>query len=190
MLTADSVYSPYVGSAEATVRECFERARGVAPSVIFIDEIDAVAGKRNTGSESGVQGRVLSTLLNEMDGVDRDTEHLVVVVGATNRLDMLDDALLRPGRFDYLIRVPLPSTAEERLAILSVHVRKMAVDDNVNLADIARDSNGFSGADLAGVCREAGMICLRENIDNSCVRMEHFEQAFRGTAASLLANEF
>ena len=190
MLTADSVYSPYVGSAEATVRECFERARGVAPSVIFIDEIDAVAGKRNAGSESGVQGRVLSTLLNEMDGVDRDTEHLVVVVGATNRLDMLDDALLRPGRFDYLIRVPLPSTAEERLAILSVHVRKMAVDDNVNLADIARDSNGFSGADLAGVCREAGMICLRENIDNPCVRMEHFEQAFRGTAASLLANEF
>ena len=181
MLTPESVYSPFVGSAEATVRECFERARGVAPSIIFIDEIDALAGKRG-GTDEGhsVQQRVLSTLLNEMDGLDTasDAAVVVVVVAATNRVDMLDDALLRPGRFDYLIPVHPPRTVEERLAVLRVHTRRMALKE-VSLEKWAQLTEGWSGARLEGLCREAGVVCMRESLQNEAVRDEHFEIAMK-----------
>ncbi len=178
ILTPETVYSPFVGSAEVTVRECFERARGVAPSVIFIDEIDALAGKRGGADEGhSVQQRVLSTLLNEMDGLDTDSSVQVVVVAATNRVDMLDEALLRPGRFDDLLHVPPPASAAERLAVLRVHTRRMALADEQCLERMAQETEGMSGAQLEALCREAGLVCMRDNMESAAVCTEHFDAA-------------
>jgi transitional endoplasmic reticulum ATPase len=181
ILTPETVYSPFVGSAEATVRECFERARGVAPCIVFIDEIDALAGKRGGADEGhSVQQRVLSTLLNEMDGLDTSADSQVVVVAATNRLDMLDDALLRPGRFDGVLEVRPPQTAAERLAVLRIHSRGMALGEGVAqrvLPSIAETTAGLSGAQLEAVCREAGLACMREDIESRAVEERHFVQA-------------
>lgn len=184
ILTPETVYSPFVGSAEATVRECFERARGVAPCIVFIDEIDALAGRRGGADEGhSVQQRVLSTLLNEMDGLDTTTEAQVVVVAATNRLDMLDEALLRPGRFDNVLAVRPPQTAAERLAVLRVHARGMSLAAGVAEAVLPRlaaqeeATGGLSGAQLEAVCREAGLACMREDLDSQAVEERHFEQA-------------
>jgi len=137
-LSGASVYSPFVGDAEKAVREIFSKARAGAPSLIFLDEIEAMVGKRSFSQGSGgdsVQERVLSTMLNEMDGVE--SVEGVLVVGATNRVDLLDPALLRPGRFDEVILVP-PPDAKSRLEILRVHTKKTPLDETVRLEDIAQ----------------------------------------------------
>ncbi|MFB6098281.1 MAG: CDC48 family AAA ATPase [Salinibacter sp.] len=151
--------SKYIGESEQKVREIFRKAREAAPCIVFFDEIDAIAPSRRGESEgSGVSERVLAQFLVEMDGIEglRD----VVVMAATNRLDRIDPALLRPGRFDDLIRVGAPD-AEARRAILEVHLRDKPTDDTLDVGAIAERTEGFSGAELAAVCRRAALGAIR-----------------------------
>lgn len=151
----------YIGEGARIVRELFELAKNKSPAIIFIDELDAIGARRMDGATSGdreVQ-RTLMQLLAEMDGFDARGE--VKLVAATNRLDMLDPALLRPGRFDRVIEIPMPSR-EARESILKIHTKGMNLDASVNLAMIARICEGSSGADLKALATEAGMFAIRE----------------------------
>ena len=168
------VLSKWVGESERAIREVFSKARQAAPCVVFFDEIDAIAPRRGYRVDSGVTERVVSQLLTEMDGIQRLEG--VVVIGATNRPDILDPALLRPGRFDRLIYVP-PPDKKARLEILKVHTRKMPLAEDVNLEEIAELTEGYTGADLAALCREAAMIALREAGKPTKVRKTHFLKA-------------
>jgi len=169
------IFSKWVGESERAIREIFRKARMAAPAVVFIDEIDAIAPARGLEyGDAAVTQRVVAQLLTEMDGIQKLED--VVVIGATNRPDILDPALLRPGRFDRLIYVP-PPDARARLEILKVHTRKMPLAKDVDLEDIARRTEGFAGSDLEALCREAAMMALRENLNSEYVRMRHFELA-------------
>lgn len=172
-LNGASVYSPYLGDAERAIRQAFSRARTASPSIIFFDEIDTIVGKREVGDRTeGVEKRVLSALLNEMDGIETTTN--VLVVAATNRPDMLDAALLRPGRIDSVIYVP-PPDLDGRTEILKVHSRGMPFEqDNFDFVELARITVDFTGAELQALCREAAMNALREDIESSRVAMQHF----------------
>ncbi|HOU81353.1 MAG TPA: proteasome-activating nucleotidase [Methanoregulaceae archaeon] len=155
----------YIGEGARLVRELFELAKKKSPTIIFIDEIDAVGASRTEATTSGdreVQ-RTLMQLLAGMDGFERRGD--VKIIGATNRIDILDQALLRPGRFDRIIEIPLPDM-EGRLAILNVHTRKMTLDEEVNLREIAFLTEGKNGADLRAICMEAGMFAIREEHDS------------------------
>lgn len=161
-LSGADIYSCYLGEAERILRDAFATARMAAPCILFLDEIDAIVGKRSTDSMAdgnGVQQRVLSTLLTEMDGIV--SADGVLVIGATNRVDLLDDALLRPGRFDDILHVDLPDE-EGRLQILKIHSAKLSLAAEVNLSDLARHTENYSGADLKSICEEAGLAALRE----------------------------
>jgi proteasome regulatory subunit len=150
----------YIGEGARLVRELFELAKQRAPTIVFIDEIDAVGASRSETTTAGdreVQ-RTLIQLLSAMDGFDNRGE--VRIIGATNRIDMLDAALLRPGRFDRIIEIPLPDT-EGRLSILKVHTRSMNITHDVDLFEIARLTDGRNGADLRAICTEAGMYAIR-----------------------------
>ncbi|OQS01342.1 AAA family ATPase [Achlya hypogyna] len=192
-LSAADVFSPYFGDAEAAIRQVFRDARAATPAIIFMDEIDAIVSKREFAEGgsggSGMALRVLSTLLNEMDGVEA-TDGLLVI-GATNRPDMIDAALLRPGRFDRVIYVPLPK-AEDRRHILTIHTQHAHLGPDVDLAAIADRTPFFSGAELENVCREAALLALRENIHAEAISMAHFEAAMHyvrpvSSAASVAA---
>ncbi|MGC1122378.1 MAG: CDC48 family AAA ATPase [Candidatus Methanofastidiosia archaeon] len=165
--------SKWVGESEEGVRRVFKRARQVAPCIIFFDEIDSLAGTRGQEVGTKVTERVLNQLLTEVDGIEKLER--VTVIAATNRPDLLDPALLRPGRFDSLIEIPMPDE-EARVAIFKVHTRDMPLK-NVDIKELAKRTEDFSGADIAAVCREAGMFAIRENIDAEIVEMKHFEQA-------------
>lgn len=162
-LTAADVYSSFVGDSERSIRDAFATARAASPCILFLDEIDAIVGKRQaSGLSTGgnqVQQRVLSSLLTEMDGVV--AAHGVLVVAATNRVDMLDDALLRPGRFDDILLVGLPDY-ETRLAILRLYCKSLVLAEDVDLIDLARQAHDWSGADLKSLCSEAGLAAIRE----------------------------
>jgi len=177
----------YVGESEKGVREVFEKARSNAPTVVFFDEIDSIAGERGrNSSDSGVGERVVSQLLTELDGIE-DLED-VVVIATSNRPDLIDSALLRPGRLDRHVHVPVPDE-EARRAILDVHTRNKPLADDVDLDQIARQTDGYVGADLEAVAREASMAASREfinsvspeevgeSVGNVRVTMAHFEQA-------------
>ncbi|RUP46879.1 cell division control protein 48, AAA family [Jimgerdemannia flammicorona] len=180
------LYSPYVGDSEKIIRSTFQKARSAFPSVIFFDEIDAIVGKRNLGYGGGsgdnVQERVLSMLLNEMDGVESATS--VLVVGATNRPDMLDAALLRPGRFDRLVYVPPPDFTA-RLQILQIHTRNTPLSEDVDLEALAGQTDMYTGADIENLCREAAIITLRAMREAACVEMRHFADALLVVRPSL-----
>ena len=177
------IFSKWVGESERAIRQLFRKARQVAPAVIFIDEIDAVAPMRGLGiGDSMVTERVVSQLLTEMDGLERLEG--VVVIGATNRPDILDPALLRPGRFDRIIYVP-PPDRKARLEILKIHTRKMPLADDVNLEELADMTEGYSGADLEVLVREAGLAALRENINIDKVYRRHFEIALKKVKPSI-----
>jgi len=155
----------YIGEGARLVRELFEMAKKKSPTIIFIDEIDAVGASRTEATTSGdreVQ-RTLMQLLAGMDGFERRGD--VKIIGATNRIDILDRALLRPGRFDRIIEIPLPDV-EGRLAILNVHTRKMTLNEEVNLREIAFLTEGKNGADLRAICMEAGMFAIRQDHDS------------------------
>ncbi len=150
----------YIGEGARLVREIFELARKKSPTIIFIDEIDAIGASRTESTTSGdreVQ-RTLMQLLAGMDGFERRGD--VKIIGATNRIDILDRALLRPGRFDRIIEIPLPDQ-EGRIAIMNVHTRGMNLDPGVDLQDIVRLTEGKNGADLRAICMEAGMFAIR-----------------------------
>ncbi|WP_396612824.1 CDC48 family AAA ATPase [Haloferax sp. S1W] len=166
----------YVGESEKSVREVFDRARQAAPSILFFDEIDALATNRDSmGSDSGVTERVVSQLLTEMDNA-ADNPNLVVLA-ATNRRDALDPALLRPGRLETHVEVPKPDI-EARRAIIDVHVRNKPLSTDIDLDDVAAHMDGFSGADVAAVCREAALRAI-EDVAN----------AYEGMAANEHADE-
>ncbi|MEV6211853.1 ATP-dependent zinc metalloprotease FtsH [Kitasatospora sp. NPDC051914] len=160
-VTGSAFVEMFVGVGASRVRDLFDEARKRAPSIIFIDEIDAVGGRRGGGTRLGgndEREQTLNQLLAEMDGFDQSTG--IVVLAATNRPDALDPALLRPGRFDRQVTVPLPNQAE-RSAILAVHVRGKTLAPDVNLERIARATPGFSGADLANLVNEAAINAVR-----------------------------
>jgi len=163
-----------VGESERAVKEVFRKARLVAPSIIFFDEIDALAVKRGDGEGSQVAERVLSQLLTEMDGVEPMKN--VVVVAATNRPDLLDPALLRPGRLDRLVYAA-PPDEHDRHTILSVHTRRMPLAEDVDLTQLAAKSDRYSGAELAAVCREAALKAIQEDVNAEQVCGRHFEHA-------------
>ena len=164
----------YIGEGARLVRELFDLARQKAPSIVFIDEIDSVGAKRLELATSGdreVQ-RTLMQLLAELDGFNPLGE--VKIIGATNRPDILDEALLRPGRFDRIIEIPMPSF-ESRSEIYKIHSKRMNMDGTVNLEELAVHSEGATGADIKAICTEAGMFAIRDNRD--IVSMADFEKA-------------
>ncbi|RLE52016.1 MAG: AAA family ATPase [Candidatus Methanomethylicota archaeon] len=175
--------SKWVGESEKAVREIFRKARMASPAIIFLDEIDAIAPMRGLGyGDSRVTERVISQLLTEMDGLV--SLENVVVIGATNRPDILDPALLRPGRFDRIIYIP-PPDYNARLEILKIHTRNVPLADDVNLEEIAKVTEGYSGSDLEAVCREAAMAALREDINAQKVAKRHFEAALKRVRPSI-----
>ncbi len=164
----------YIGEGARLVRELFDLAKKKSPTIIFIDEIDAVGASRteaNTSGDREVQ-RTLMQLLAGMDGFENRGD--VKIIGATNRIDILDKALLRPGRFDRIIEIPLPDE-EGRLSILKVHSRSLTMDNTVNLQEIADLTEGKNGADLRAICMEAGMYAIRN--ERTAITSEDFLQA-------------
>eukprot|EP00041_Stephanoeca_diplocostata_P016766 m.331421 g.331421 ORF g.331421 m.331421 type:complete len:819 (-) comp20477_c0_seq2:465-2921(-) len=178
VLSGADIFSPYIGDAERAVRDVFRKARLSSPSIVFLDEVDAIVGNRDrAGSDSGgVQERVLATLLTEMDGIESAGQ--VLIVAATNRRDCLDKAFVRAGRIDRAILVPLPDEAARR-SILGIKTRQMPLAEDVDLSSIASLTDGCSGADLDGMCREAAILAMRENILSACVCHRHFVTASR-----------
>jgi len=174
------VLSKWVGESEKAIREVFKKAKQSAPAVVFLDEIDAIAPRRGYYSDSGVTERIVNQILTSMDGIENLEG--VVVIGATNRPDIIDPALLRPGRFDRLIYIP-PPDRETRLKILQIHTRNMPLDSDVDLKKIAERMENYVGADIENVCREAGMFAIRENRDK--VTMKDFERALEKVPPSL-----
>ena len=172
--------SKWMGESERAIRQIFKRAKQMAPCIIFFDELDSIAPVRGMGDGSAWE-RVVAQMLTSMDGVEGLRN--VTVMGATNRPDMVDPALLRPGRFDRLILVGKPD-ADSRLGILKVHTRRMPLGD-VDLAAIAAMTDGYVGADLAAVCREAGLAAYREDPDADWVLMRHFESALKAVGPSV-----
>ncbi|RQG95855.1 CDC48 family AAA ATPase [Natrarchaeobius chitinivorans] len=177
----------YVGESEKGVREIFEKARSNAPTVIFFDEIDSIAGKRGQRQgDSGVGERVVSQLLTELDGLEELED--VVVIATTNRPDLIDSALLRPGRLDRHVHVPVPDEGA-REKIFEVHTRNKPLAESVDLAELASETEGYVGADIEAVCREASMEASREfinsvdpeempdTIENVRIGREHFDHA-------------
>ncbi len=174
--------SKWVGESEKGIREIFRKARQVAPCVVFFDEADAIAPRRGMYEGSHVTESVVNQLLTEMDGIE-DTRG-VVVLGATNRPDLIDPGLLRPGRFDRLILVPAPDKSG-RMEILKVHTRKVPLAKDVSLEKLAKETDGFSGADIEALVREAVMTALRENKSAKEVRMKHFKKAMERIRPSI-----
>ncbi|NJE02582.1 CDC48 family AAA ATPase [Thermococcus sp. MV11] len=160
------VLSKWVGESEKNIREIFRKARQAAPTVIFIDEIDAIAPRRGT-DVNRVTDRLINQLLTEMDGIQENSG--VVVIGATNRPDIIDPALLRPGRFDRLILVPAPDE-KARLEIFKVHTRNVPLAEDVKLEELAKRTEGYTGADIEAVVREAAMLAMRRALQEGIIR--------------------
>ncbi|MBT4166387.1 CDC48 family AAA ATPase [archaeon] len=177
-----SLLSMWVGKSEEGVRKIFERARQVSPCIIFFDEIDSMAGKRGMEQGQKVTERVLNQMLSEMDGIE-DLSN-VIVVGANNRPDMLDAALLRPGRFDRILLVGSPSK-EGREKIFKIHTKNMPLAKDVKVDKIIEMSEGYVGADIESMVREAAMLALRESIGSKEVKMKHFEEALKKVGGSV-----
>lgn len=174
------IMSKWVGESEKAIRMIFKKAKQVAPSIVFLDEIDAIAPRRGSHFDSGATERVVNQLLTSMDGLD--VLKGVFVIAATNRPDILDKALLRPGRFDKLLMIPLPDD-KSRLKILEVHARNMPLK-GVDLDSLAGRLDGYVGADIENLCREAALIALREDRKADSVTNGHFEKAMKLVRAS------
>ena len=175
------IMSKWVGESEKAIREIFRKARQVSPCIVFIDELDSIAPRRGfTIGDSRVSERVISQLLTELDGI-QNLEG-VITISATNRPDILDPAILRPGRFDKLIYVPPPDLGS-RLKILEIHSKRMPLDKSVDLYSIADRTEGYSGADLEVICKEAGLSAIRRG--SKKVYMEDFEYALNKVKPSI-----
>ncbi len=181
--------SKWVGESEKGVREVFRKARQASPCIVFFDEIDAIAPTRGLGSESHVTERVISQLLTELDGLEVLSN--VIIIGATNRPDIIDAALLRPGRFDRLLYVP-PPEKEARIQIFKIHTSKKPLAEDVNINTLASETEGYTGADIAALASAAVMLALRGHIDKYKdpkkadlakgelkIHMKNFEEAMR-----------
>ena len=169
------IMSKFVGESEKALATIFDRARKASPSILFFDEIDGLVGRRSSSKSTGsvdASERVLSQLLQEMDGI-RGHSHNVIVIGATNRPDRLDAALLRPGRFDRVIQVRLPEY-QDRIEIFQIHTREIPVASDVDIGELASQTDGFSGAEIAAVCQRAAMRALTKSMTCTQVTMEDF----------------
>ncbi|MHA1148488.1 MAG: CDC48 family AAA ATPase [Promethearchaeota archaeon] len=178
------IYSKWVGESEKAIREVFRKARQAAPSIIYFDEIDAISSSR--GSAYGgapVYDSIVNQILVEMDGIENRKG--IVVVASTNRPDMVDPALLRPGRFDRLLYVTAPDY-EARLKIIKVHTKGMPLDEDVSIKEIAQKTEAYSGADLENLCREAGMNAIREKLTKfEKIKNKHFQIALTKIKSTL-----
>ena len=183
--------SKWVGESEKGVREVFRKARQAAPCIIFFDEVDAIAPRRGggMGADSHVTERLISQLLTELDGLEILTN--VVVIAATNRPDIVDPALLRPGRFDRLLYVP-PPDKNSRLQIIKIHTKKKPLAEDINMDDLVGHTEGYTGADIASLASAAVMLALREHVakykdpkeadshqQELKIHMKHFEDAMK-----------
>jgi transitional endoplasmic reticulum ATPase len=175
--------SKWYGESEKHIAEVFKRARQVAPAIIFLDELDALAPIRGASAgEPQVTERIVNQLLSEMDGLEELRG--VVVIGATNRPDIIDPALIRPGRFDELILVPVPDMAT-RKKIFEVHTGKMSLDDDIDIDALVEMTEEYTGADIAYVCKKAGRYALREDMECDRVRQKHFIATIEDTGPSV-----
>jgi len=177
------IYSKWVGESERAVREIFRKARQAAPSIIYFDEIDSIASGRSMNESTQTFSSIVNQILVEMDGIENRKG--IVIIASTNRPDIVDPAFLRPGRFDRLIFVQAPDF-EARLKILEVHTKEMPLDDEISLKKLAQMTEGYSGADLENVCREAGMQAIREHMENlETIKNKHFEFALSKIKSTL-----
>jgi transitional endoplasmic reticulum ATPase len=177
------IYSKWVGESERAVREIFRKARQAAPSIIYFDEIDAITSGRGEFEATHTFASIVNQILVEMDGVENRKG--IMIIASTNRPDIVDPAFLRPGRFDRLIFVEAPDY-EARLSILKVHSKSMPLAESVSLEIIAQNTEGYSGADLENVCREAGMQAIREKLnDLKEIELKHFDYALRKIKSTL-----
>lgn len=173
--------SKWIGESEKAVREIFKKARQTAPTIIFFDEIDSLVPRRNASSDSHVSERVVNQLLTEIDGLE--DLHDIVIIGATNRPDMVDTALLRPGRFDRIILTPVPDE-KAREEIFTVHTEGMPIK-GITPKELASMAEGYAGADIEAVCREAAIISLREDLKSKEINKKHFEEALQKVRPSV-----
>jgi transitional endoplasmic reticulum ATPase len=177
------IMSKYYGESEKKIAEIFKRARQVAPSIIFLDKLESLAPIRGASqSEPQVTARILNQLLSEMDGLEELMA--VVVIGATNRPDIIDPVLLRPGRFDELILVPVPDEGARR-EIFRVNSEKMTLGEDFDIEKLVFLTDQYIGADIAAVCKKAGRNALREDLHAKSVKLKHFLQAFEETGSSV-----
>ena len=176
LVNGPELLNKWVGESSRGIRKIFEKARQASPCIIFFDEIDSIAARRGTEYGNKTIDQMVNTLLAEIDGLQELND--VVVVAATNRPDIIDPGLLRPGRFDRLVLIP-PPNKQARLDILNIHTKNMPLAKDVNLGEIAKATEGFVGADLESVCREAGLLALREDMKVKEVGKKHFETAIK-----------
>jgi transitional endoplasmic reticulum ATPase len=182
LVKGPELLSKWVGESEKAVRKIFEKARQTAPTIIFFDEIDAMAHRRNDSADSKVNERVVNQLLTEMDGLEELND--VVVIAATNRPDMLDTALLRPGRFDRIVLTPVPEVKGREL-IFKIHTKGMPLEKDVDLKKLADRTQNYVGADIEAICREAAIMALRNDMKAKTVRMEFFDEAMKKVRPSV-----
>jgi transitional endoplasmic reticulum ATPase len=175
--------SKWVGESEKAIREIFRKARTASPSIIFFDEVDAIAPARGGGGSGDFHHseRVISQLLTEMDGLESMKD--VVVIAATNRPELIDKALLRTGRFDRFVNVDAPD-AKSRKAIFEIYMANMPLDEDVSIKKLVELTEYYVGGDIEAICREAGMRALRDNMDTEIVSWKHFESAIKDVHAS------
>jgi transitional endoplasmic reticulum ATPase len=177
------IFSKWVGESEKAVREIFRKARQAAPSIIYFDEIDAITSGRGQSESTHTFASIVNQVLVEMDGIENRKG--IVTIASTNRPDIVDPAFLRPGRFDRLIYVKAPDE-ESRLKILEVHSQNMPLTEDISLRKIAQQTDGFSGADLENLCREAGMEAIREKMTAlEKIELKHFERAMSKIKSTL-----
>jgi transitional endoplasmic reticulum ATPase len=176
--------SKWVGESEKAIREVFKKARQASPTVIFFDELDSIAPKRggSTGENGNVTERIVNQLLTEMDGMQELAD--IVIIAATNRPDILDTALLRPGRFDRILLVGSPDK-EARKAIFNIHTEHMPLADDVDVDELVDKMDGYVGADIESVCREAAILALRDDMQSTEVNQEYFEKALQKVRPSV-----
>jgi len=178
--------SMWIGETEKGIREIFRKARQSSPCIIFFDEFDAIASVRTSNaSDNGISRTIVNQLLTEIDGMT--PSNMVFTIAATNRLDIIDPAFLRPGRFGTKILVSLPDK-DARKSIFEINIKKMSVAQDVNIDLLNEEADGFTGADIENLCREAGLNALRENINANVVYMKHFEEAMKKIAPSVSNN--
>jgi len=172
--------SKYVGESEKAVREVFQKAKQVSPTIIFFDEMDALAPKRSDADSNRVSERVVSQLLSELDGIEELVD--VFVLASTNRVDMVDPAILRPGRFDMIIEIPPPNESEI-LDILTIHTKQKPLEKDVNLEKLAAKMTGMTGADIELICNRASIISIRDHLKNKKrvlkISNSHFDQSVK-----------
>jgi transitional endoplasmic reticulum ATPase len=179
------IFSKWVGESERAIHEIFRKSRLAAPAIIFIDELDSLTPSRGSFDDGDATDHVISQFLSEMDGLD--SLHNVIVIAATNRPDILDPAILRPGRFDRLIYVPAPDEAARHM-IFQIQTRNMHLHDDVDLKTLIDMTHNYSGADIAALCREAGMYLLRHRTASDSITLNDFKQALQQVKPSISAD--